>query len=470
MLPLIASHTRLYDPVLGSTYKIVQSADTLGRLTKLNDFLNPTKILRSKAIKELQNLGTSAKKELSTDNISLDGVKKTMKEGLTLIKAGVRSDKNLLDVYEKTIDTARTKKELNKCISKLLKDTVSVSALKVQKTNKGQNGPTHLISYTRSSKKNILPRVRNYVVKWSNWNEICSSRFYDVISQTLSSQTFVVPKIAALDFDKKIHEQGDLTSSELEGAISTHLKKSFLDIVGKSIQTHDAQLMLMEKVEGSNLIDFAQTKYQDLTAEEKRDLFQKMGNLAMLDFLIGNTDRLIQTRYDAKTKQYQLEDITANLGNLMIDWFPDEGKLPQLYAIDNGIKTELIANKTEKNAYNQFLQKFENLPMASLAETMIRSLVNSFQDISEELSENSKQTLTQTLAKFEPILKDLKNSEEPKIALIKGLEEMLRNFKEVLLPFWNSKDAEKLKDHLKKNHPALLDAVTERFKIFNFIG
>jgi hypothetical protein len=451
---------------------MIKTTETLGRITKLNAFLTPLKLMRSKAVTELQVLGINAQQKLSSNDFSLDIVKNIIKEDLSRIKTGVMKDKNLLEIYEKVIDGARTPEELDKCIMKLHKDTSSLTTFNLKKTNNGQNGPTYLINYTRPSKKNTLPQLRNYVVKWSNWNEICSLRLYDLIVQTLFPQIFAIPKTAALDFDKQIHEKGDGDVCALGEVTSAYLKQSFLDIVGKSIQTDDAQLMLMEKVKGSNLIDFAQTKYQYLTAGEKSDLFQKMGNLAMIDLLIGNTDRLIQTRYDANTKEYLLENTTSNLGNLMIDWFPDECKFPTLYAIDNGIKKELISNEIEKVSYNQFIQNLleDSNKMETLADMMVQSMKNSFHDIAELMAESSKETLTVTRAKFDSIMNDLQNSDAPKVGLINGLKEMSSNFKEVILPFWNSEDALKLKNYLKDNHPPLLDAVSERFQILNFKG
>ncbi len=472
MLPIITVDNNCYDPILGSTYKVIQSTHTLKRITQLNDSLAGLKLMRSKAISALHILGTIAKKELSLDQISFDEVKMKVKKGLSEIKTGVKINKSLLEIYEKAIDASENPKQLDKCFSKLLKDTSSITTFNLQKTNNGQNGPTHIISYTRTSKKCLLPQLRNYVVKWSNWNEICSWRLYDVISKSLHMKTIELSKIAALDFKRLIHEKGDWVSESLEETISTDLKQLFIDILGRSIQTTDAQLMLMEKVKGSNLIDFAQTKYQYLDIEEKCDLFQKMGHLAMLDLLIGNTDRLIQTRYDANAKQYLLENITANLGNLMIDWFPDEDRFPLLYAIDNGIKTELITDVTQKDAYNKFIRnQFEDANMkADLADTIIGSIKNSFQDNAEVLAESSKESLTETLAKFDPILKDLQNSDVLKNALVKGLEEMSWKLKEDLLPFWNNNEALKLKRHLNDNFPTLLEAVSERFQIFNSKG
>lgn len=433
MLPI-----KTVDPILGSTYKMMQSVDTLGRLTNLERSLNPSKIMRSKAISALQLVGTNAQKELE-GGANLEIVKNTMKERLREINMGLRPNKNLLDIYEKAIDGANTPKKLQKCVSKLQKDTISLPTFMLQKTDQGQNGPTHLVSYTRTS-KNHLPAVRSYVVKWSNWNEICTSKLYDAISYP-----FAVPSISVLDFEKP-----------------TPLKQSFLDIVGESNQTQDTQLMLMEKVNGSNFIDFAKTKYQYLSEEEKRDLFQKMGQLAMLDLMIGNTDRLIQAYYHTDEEQYRLEDVSANLGNLMIEWFPKEGKLPKLYAIDNGVKPELITDETEKAAYIQFIQDTNNVN--GLADVMIRFIQKSFQDTAERLAETTKKPLKETKALFADILTDLKTSTLPKIALAKGLEEMLSNF-EKGLP--NDKAPE---NYLKNNHPALLDAVAERLLTLNFRG
>lgn len=464
MLPIITFDTQRYDPMLGSTYKVIQSTDTLGRLVKLhNSLLNAG---RSQAMTALKELGETAKLELSSDNIDI--AKKTIRVALSEFKKGLRPKKNLEDIYSKAIDAARTSEELNKCISKLIKDASSILTFNLQKTNKGQNGPTHLISYTRFSKKYDLPNLRNYVVKWSNWNEICSWRLYDTFSKILSSQIFSIPKAAALDFQESIHECADWNSHKVEDETITHLKQSFLGVVGKSIQIDDLQLMLMEKVKGSNLIDFAETKYPFLKEDQKIDLFRKMGHLAMLDLLVGNTDRLIQTEYDAKTNQYRLEALTANLGNLMIDWDPNEDKLPELYAIDNSVKKELILNKMHKDKYNEFLQ-YQFKDSIQIVNTIIRSIQKSFDDIAEELLENSNDTLQVSLAKFKSILDDLQKV-QLKTAMKNGLEEMLQLFSQDILPFWNSFDALKIKNHLTDNHPELLEAISERFQTFNFTG
>lgn len=406
----------------------------------------------------------SAKEELSSDN--LDNAKKTIRVALGQFKKGVRPNKNLEDIYSKAIDEAKTFDELNKCLSKLIKDTASIRTFNLQKTNKGQNGPTNLVSYTRSSKKcDLSPTLRNYVVKWSNWNEICSWRLYDVFSKVLSSPVFSIPKTSALNFDKiSMHEDAYWHSYELNGETSAYLKQTFLGVVGKSIQIDDLQLMLMEKVKGSNLIDFAETKYPLLKEEGKIDLFRKMGHLAMLDLLIGNTDRLIQTNYDAKTNQYRLEDLTANLGNLMIDWDPNEDKLPKLFAIDNSVKKELILDKIHKDKYNLFLQhQFKD--SIQIVDTIILSIQKSFDDIAEDLSENSNDTFQSSLAKFKSILDDLQNDQLKK-AMKDGLEEMSTAFIQDLLPFWNSEKALKIKNYLESNHPELLKAISERFQTF----
>jgi hypothetical protein len=465
VLPIITFDTQRYDPILSSTYKVIQSTDTLGRIYKLhNSLLNRG---RGEAMTALKEYGESVKQVLPSDN--MDIAKMTIRLALSQFKTGVRPNKNLEDIYFKAIDDARTPEELKKCISKLIKDTASILTFNLQKTNKGQNGPTHLISYTRSSKKcDLSPTLRNYVVKWSNWNEICSWRLYDTFSKILSSPIFSIPKTSVLDFPGSIHECADWNSHKLEKETITHLKQLLLGVVGKSIQIDDLQLMLMEKVKGSNLIDFAETKYPFLKEDQKIDLFRKMGHLAMLDLLIGNTDRLIQTEYDAKTNQYRLENLTANLGNLMIDWDPNEDKLPELYAIDNSVKKELILDKMHKDKYNEFLQdQFkDSIPIIN---TIIRSIQKSFDDIAEELSENSNGTLQESLAKFKSILDDLQKV-QLKIAMKNGLEEMTQAFSQDLLPFWNSFDALKIKNHLDANHPELLKAISERFQTFNFTG
>lgn len=452
----ISNNNRLYDPILGATDKVVKSANTLGRLNRLNDYLVVSGFMRSKGIKALRDFWVQIQNDLSQAS-NLESMSRTIKEGLSQITTGLKRDKKIHDCYVESIEAARTIKELNKCINKNVKDIESLLTFVFQKTQKGQNGPTHLISYTRS--KDSFPQFRNYVVKWSNWNEICSWRLYSVISKS-----FVVPKTAALDFEKNLHEQGNEIAYELDDQISAYLKQSFLDAVGKSTQVQDAQLMLMEKVRGSNLIDFTETKYKFLNQEQKVDLFQKMGNLAMLDLLMGNTDRLIQTKYDGTS--YQLEDLTANLGNLMIEWLPNEDQALELYAIDNGITSALITNETQKNAYNQFVQsqlKDAN-QMSVIADTIIRSIINSFKDVAEDSTNRLA-----ALEKFDPMLNDLK-TDALKTALEKGLQEMFCEFKDHILPFWDSEKSLKVKNHLEKNHPALLNVISERFQLFKIKG
>lgn len=428
------------DPILGSTYKVIQSAETLTRLYELNDSLNPSKIIRKKAIEALRCLGT----EVTSNATSLEDRKIALKVGLSEIKAGVKQNKNLLNIYERIINAAKTSEELEKCLKKFVKDADSLPTFLMQKTKNGQNGPTCLVSYMRSNIK-----LRNYVVKWSNWDEVSSSRVYEAFSQNLKDQPFIIPKTSALDFEKCIHENSDWMCNHFE----EDLNQTFQKCMGKSIQKNDVQIMLMEKVKGSNLIDFAENKYEYLAENEKWDLFQKMGQLAMFDLVIGNRDRLIQTEVDANSNQYQLKPLTANLANLMIEWFPDNGQMPKLYAIDNGITMDL--------AYNEFIQAQWN-DSDALANAIICSIKKSLLDISERLTEHSKLTLNEALAKFEALSNDL-DSENTKNALKNGLEEMSLKFNNALISSW---DNEKLKNYLSFQNPALQDVLNKRFQIF----
>ena len=465
MLPIITFDQKYYDPVLGSTYKTVQSIDTLERLARLHDALSSSRLMRNKALSALKELFETALAELTADNY--EHVGQTIRKGLSQLKTGIKDGKNLELIYAKAISNAKNATELKKCISKLIKDSSSIQTFLLQKTNKGQNGPTHLVSYTRSSKKCSLPTMRSYVVKWSNSNEMCCSRLYDVFSKILSPKNFSVPKIAVMDFENALHESSDWNSVSLDQDVINHLKQSVLGTIGKSIQIHDSKLILMEKVKGSNLIDFAESKYPYLKEEEKIDLFRKMGHLAMLDLLTGNTDRLIQTEYDVKTNQYQLKELTANLGNLMIEWFPDEGKPLELYAIDNGLNTLLIENRVHKESYLLFLQGLlqDESHRAVLTGAIVRSIQKSFDDVAEQLVENSKHTLQETMNRFRIILDDLQK-DSLQMVLSDGLEEMYERFHQILVPFWNSEKALKIKNYLKDNQPELLDAISTRFQLF----
>ncbi len=435
----------MYDPVLTSTYKVFQSVNALERLTRLNDCLVTSNFMRNRAVSALQDLWRNAEEDLRL-KVPFDVVYQNVKKELKGIKSGVKTDKNLWNVYKECLR--------NTPISKLYKDTFSLQTFFLQRTNKGQNGPTHLVSYTRKCNRDGQITVRSYVIKWTNWNEICSWRLYD-----LFAKNWIVPKAAALDFQKCIHEKPDLSCVKLNDRVANDLKQRFLGVVGQNIHPSDSQLMLMEKVKGANLIDFAQTKYPYLNMEEKHDLFRKMGQLAMLDLLYGNTDRLVQTNYDFKTEKYQLEDLTANLGNLMVHWVKDEG-VPELYAIDNGMKLELVTDEKHKEAYNTFIQD-QVVKRPAVIYTIFSSIQKSFGDVAEQLSEKSSKPLKDSLKNFECILGDLKTSHNLKAAMEKGFIETTNDFQKLL-----SHDTSLINDH----HPALHEAMKERFQSFLLKG
>jgi len=455
-----------FDPILGPTQKVIQTTNTLRRISELNNSLSFSNIMRSKGIKAIQEIAASAQELLPYEN--LEDVKMTLKTGLENITTGVIKGKNIAKIYTGQIEAATTVNELSKCIRHILKDSSSLLTFSIQKSNKGQNGPTYLVSYTRPSKKSSKPNLREYVIKWTNENEICSWRLYDVFSQNLALQSFILPKMAVLGLDKQLHEMCDQTCFRLEEETAINLKQSLIGIVNKNTNPNDTLMIFMERVSGSNLFDFAKDKYQLLNPEEKQDLFEKMGRLSMLDMLIGNTDRLIQTSYNKSTKQYQCENQTANLGNIMVDWFPNEGKVPSLYAIDNGIKPQLITDEEEKAAYKQFVGNyFEDSKMTDvLADLIVDSMQKGCRD-NAELSTTLDITLAHNLKEYQPFLDDLKDSDLLKQALVKGLFEMSMTLKEQLPSFWNSDEALKIKNYLKENYPMLQDAVTERIQILN---
>jgi hypothetical protein len=458
--------SRCFDPIIGSTDKVLQTTNTLCRLSQLNDSLAHVKTMRSKGLKEIQDIGEKAKEQLLYND--LDEVKMTMKTALSSIKTGVRENKDISKIYATHIEAATTVNELNKCIRHLLKDSSSLLTFSLEKSDKGQNGPTYIVSYARPSKKYSKPPHREYVIKWTNGNEICSWRLYDIFSQNLPLQPFIVSKVATLDFDKQLHEMGDQTRSILEKQTAIDLKQSLISVVNKSKNPNDTLIMLIEKISGSNLIDFVRVKYPLLKPEEKQNLFEKMGQLAMLDFLLGNTDRLIQTSYNMATKQYQCENQTANLGNLMVDWFPNEGKFPYLYAIDNGIKPQLITDDAEKIAYKQFVHNYfvDSQMIGSLADLIADSMKKSCVEHAE-LSTTLDITLAQKLKEFEPLMNDLKDPGFLIKSLEKGLNEMSIALKEWLPSFWGNYQALKIKIYLKENYSMLLDAVSERIEILN---
>lgn len=439
----------LVDPIIHSSTSLIPSTNTLWRVNQLNFSIHPLKIYRDKVIRKIEEI-----RDVCLEG-DLDQRKIAITQYLNEIKEGLRENQNITQIYASEIDSASSCEELSKFINLLLADLKTLSTFSLKKASRGQFGPTHIISYKRRSATPL--KNRDYVIKWTNWNEICTSRLLALFAEHLNS--FRIPKLAVLDLENQIHETGNGLRSELPLKDITNLKKKFADTVGKSNFPQDTKLVFMEKVSGSNLVDFAKTEYAKLHEKQKQDLFKKMGMIAMIDLILGNTDRLIQTAYAAQ--EYSLDNQSANFGNLMISWTGAVDEMPILYTIDSGINSDLISNTERKKSYKRFLQIYLNEnSIPDLAKSIAASMEKSLEDYANLETEN-KMPLNIAREKFHCLQEDLNNPEIFQQPLEKGLKTMLSELKKNLSHFWSGS----IQEYLKKNQPEMFETLSEQLNI-----
>ncbi len=458
---------RPIDPILCSTPKVISSTNTLCRVIQLHRFFeNEKDSHRNEIVAAMIKIWNGTLVELYPTHSSscldmncldINGIKKRLESQLSETPYGAK----VFEFYSEQISNTSTIQIFRKCLSMITKDLAMINMLDIQETTRGANGPTHIVSYSRFSKKQALAKQRNFVVKWTRWNEICSTYLYEIFSQKLTRENqlspFLVPKIAAVDFERQICALSHWSHEPLEQKTTDHLRQSFHTIAGKSKRPKDAQIMLLEKINGSNMLDFIETKYELLNSEQKQALFEKMGQLAILDLWIGNTDRLIKLCYKG---QYTLQAISsANFGNLMIRWDVDTDQMLELYAIDNGVDLQLISNERHKSAYRKFLNSYLDDP------TPIESLAACALACMREAIQIKIQTSTpDTKKKLFAFQKDLEDLDVAKPALTKGISDMFTILKESLPAFWDGEEAVNIKNYLKENCPELLEAVSAQFE------
>jgi hypothetical protein len=119
--------------------------------------------------------------------------------------------------------------------------------------------------------------------------------------------------------------------------------------------------MFSEKlIKAANIFDFAeQGGWQRLSVQNKESFCRKMGRLAFLDLVLGNTDRII--RVATSVDCFEEHPLESNLGNFMIIPPRKEGEGITFFAIDNGIDSRFVKTDREgllfKGEYLEFLKE-----------------------------------------------------------------------------------------------------------------
>lgn len=352
-------------------------------------------------------------------------------------------------------------------IRKFAKDLLKITSHPVKKSDRGNKGPTLLVSYPSASS------MRAYVLKFSHLNELISNRVYELFGRCLDltksfSPGFIVPCSARLSLGDNIHESPMRAVHPLSEETSALMRSQLTEIascVSYKRPKETNHILLSERVVGQNLIDFAYTKYNDLTSEQKDKFFERLGRIAVLDLLMGNLDRIAQVDRMGDGS-YQLKDnLEVNLGNVMIS--QKEGYF-QLYAIDNTLDQELIDDPEAKAAYLRFLNELfrQANPAKNIANNILQCFKNSLAAQTDDIDTSQESfNLADVRRALEPLQSDL-DAIAPQFLEL-GINSMINWLNETALPkIWVSTEGDSLKSYLVSQYPEYLDAIEERFKAF----
>lgn len=235
-----------------------------------------------------------------------------------------------------------------KAIAQLYHDLKAINtAPPMQKTLAGKNGPTFIVSYPliskskESSQQNSNDGV-SCVLKWTDDAEITAHRFFEAFAtgfqfkrNLYERECFFVPKLTYFDLNKGMLLERNRTYSLSENekkCLQEQLNGSVIDYQLPKPNFNGANKLIarLEKVSGKNFPEFAQADFPGLSDEVKASLFRRLGKIAFLDFVLGNTDRL----FSIDTQTVTLGNYEANLDNLMLQSL-DEGVA--IFLIDNAI-------------------------------------------------------------------------------------------------------------------------------------
>jgi hypothetical protein len=136
-----------------------------------------------------------------------------------------------------------------------------------------------------------------------------------------------------------------------------------------------------------------------------------------------------------------------------------------MYAIDNGIKADLIDDDGSKALYIDFLRDLFSLPKDAahkvLSENMCKSLLSAFSTQIDDCDGN----VAEIRKELAPFIADLKSG-LGQDAFFNGFQTMDKSLSDTLIPAWSSPEALLLREKISTIYPELTQAITERLALF----
>lgn len=207
--------------------------------------------------------------------------------------------------------------------------------------SRGVNGgPIFLVGYSQHCVS------KSYVLKWTRETEMQSQFIYRMFMFALQAVLpFRIPTAQMIDEDQLtyVDSEGHVTPIQPEDRDRLLLSLNTIrDCGNPGAQKKGEQLMIMSRVAGATFDDFIVAgRFNEMSEEAKQKTFQQIGQIAMLDLLLGNMDRFFNWKMMDSGFVNQNE---ANLGNVMVC----EEETPVFYLIDNELKSgEFFLGLTE---------------------------------------------------------------------------------------------------------------------------
>jgi hypothetical protein len=362
--------------------------------------------------------------------------------------------------YREELGQAHSIAAVQACRSRILKDATSLMDPNppVQISRAGTRGPTLLVHFLRLNSERQT-ETRTSVIKWTSGNEIQTHRVCLAFSKILFTG-FRVPSIHySIVFPPETNPgielpEGEflsLSGSEMAAKLEANYR-ALREACKSEVNPENSRILIAERIQGQNMIDFIQRSYATLRLEQKNKFFERIGRLAFLDLaIIGTFDRLVQVTFQADNDEWSLDnDLEANLDNIMTDWTPNSEDPPVLFAIDNLTLEELLEkNPHKRGKYCDFLKcllKSETM-VSDVASHIMNNLVNALCDISTDPGSPG--------ALFKA---DVQKLGPPLFAA--GIAQMDQSLRSDLIPAW-LRDAH-LHAYLKGSNPELFEGLQER--------
>lgn len=374
MLLSPSSSSPNFDGVFGSVSSILAESQNIIRRMKLYSILTTYKAMKCDVQSRMMKIWKEAHPQLSESNF-----RDIVQVSLAKIEA---MNFRLSDPYTE-VKSLKSLEAAQELLHRYIEDRHYLTDRMVVHSEAGDRG-TLIVNYPTSGEAN-----KDHVIKWVNSHEINSTRLYQFFSKKLPN-TFSVPEFAQIHLDRQLHITLNKELVQIQEPLFRRLKKNYeelLSIVPRSDQTieliqdtlQNKILMFSEKVGGEGLFDFINSKYAEMEKPEKEKLFQKIGNLALVDLFLHQNDRINVIKYNKEKSKYELAlkahhvvSEETNLNNLMVDFSEDVA----VYAIDNGLEGEKTLQ--EMTLYTQFLNELfaqENW-MDSLSQAIVETFEN----------------------------------------------------------------------------------------------